>query len=184
MCDHAPLQFQRLTHADLPLMHRWLTGDHVRQWYAKRSLSYTDVLHRYQPFINRECPTEPFLIVYAATPIGYIQTYALVDYPDYNLYVQADDRAAGVDLFIGEPRYLGQGLGSLSLRAFLTTIVFANPRFTSCIMGPEPANQRAIRTYEGVGFRYWKTIQLPDAAEPEYLMVLHSDSLLQPGEDT
>ncbi len=182
MSGTADLHFQRLTHLDLTRMHRWLNTHHVRRWYSKRSLAYAEVVARYQPCIDRERPTEPFLIMSAATPIGYIQTYALIDYPDYNQYVQADEHAAGVDLFIGEPRFLGRGLGCLSLRAFLSTVVFANPRFTACIMGPEPTNRRAIRTYQRVGFRSWKTIQLPGESEPEYLMVLHQAWSIQPGE--
>ena len=38
------------------------------------------------------------------------------------------------------------------------------------IVDPEPKNLIAIKVYENAGFRYLKTIQIPEEEEPEYLM--------------
>lgn len=170
MLDATKIRFQKLRMADLPLMHTWLATDAVRQWYAKRDYAYQQVVDHYAPRITGQAPTDSFLIVYSDTPIGYIQTYKISDYPDYSQYVEVRDDAAGVDLFIGEVAYLHQGLGCLILKRFLREIVFANPAIGSCILGPEPQNKAAIRAYEKAGFRYLKTVQIPDEEAPEYLM--------------
>jgi len=171
--DLHPLQFRKLTMADLSLLYTWLHTEAVKTWYAKRNCTYDQVVQKYTLRITGNSPTSSFLILYHERPIGYIQTYRICDYADYNAYVQADETAAGVDLFIGEPDYLHKGLGSRILRKFLHEIVFASEGIECCIIGPEPNNQIAIRCYEKVGFRYWKTIHLLGEAEPEYLMTLH-----------
>jgi RimJ/RimL family protein N-acetyltransferase len=58
------------------------------------------------------------------------------------------------------------------MKAFLKDYVFINPQIDKCIIGPEPKNAAAIRMYEKSGFKYYKTIQIPDEDEPEHLMVL------------
>jgi len=177
MLDATKIRFQKLRMADLPLMHKWLATDEVRQWYGKQDTSYQQVVEQYSPAINGQEPTDCFLIVYTDTPIGYIQTYKISDYPDYSQYLQVSDDAAGVDLFIGEVAYLHQGLGCLILKRFLREIVFVNPAMGSCILGPEPQNKVAIRAYEKAGFRYLKTVQIPDEEEPEYLMSISKDEV-------
>ena len=88
----------------------------------------------------------------------------------YNEHVEAEADAVGVDLFIGDAGHAGQGIGSIALRKFLRMIVFADESIAECIIGPEPQNHRAIRSYEKAGLRYWKTIQGPGERAPEYLM--------------
>jgi aminoglycoside 6'-N-acetyltransferase len=65
------------------------------------------------------------------------------DDPDY--------RHAGVDLFLG-PAFQGRGLGSEAIRTVARFLfdVRGHHRLT---IDPSAANERAIRTYTGVGFR-------------------------------
>src|SRR5690242_6826800 len=119
MSDRNRIHFRRLTMPDLPLMYRWLATAHVREWYEKQPRSYDEMVAEYSAYIGGEEPTQSFLIIYEIEPIGYIQSYRISDYPDYNRYVGADETTAGVDLFIGEEAYLHQGLGSHLLTRFL-----------------------------------------------------------------
>ncbi|MFZ5815288.1 MAG: GNAT family N-acetyltransferase [Bacillota bacterium] len=164
------IQFLRLTAADLPLMHRWLNTEHVMRWYSPGGRSFEQVQAKYTPYIEGKQPTEPYLILHGGTPIGYIQTYRISHWPDYARQIGVADDAAGLDLFIGEPAYLGRGLGPVIIRSFLEEVVFPGgaPR---CVIGPEVKNQAAIRAYEKAGFRYWKTVEIPGEPAPEYLMV-------------
>lgn len=171
MVDPTALGFRPMTMSDLPLMHRWLQTPHVNEWWHEgRGNSLEGVIKKYAPRIRGEQPTAPYLILYGEQPIGYIQTYRIADWPDYARHVQADEVAAGLDLFNGESAYLHQGLGPHIIRRFLREVVFADPGVESCIIGPEPDNQAAIRTYARAGFRYLKTIQVPGEPAPEYLM--------------
>lgn len=75
------------------------------------------------------------LLVFVATMI--INTAAIAG------WLLATDRAAGVDLFIGETEHIGPGTGSAILRKFLRSIVFADCSIDECIIGPEAGNCRS-----------------------------------------
>lgn len=170
--------FRRLTLGDIALMHRWLNTDFVIEWWDQRGHSYDEVEAKYQAYITGTKPSQPYLMLYDDKPIGYIQTYRIMDWPEYAEVVQVGEGGAGIDLFIGEAGYIHRGLGPQILRAFLREIVLKDPSWaTFCIVGPEPKNQGAIRAYERAGFRYLKTVQVPDEAEPEYLMIVTSADL-------
>jgi len=171
MMDPALIGFRLMTLDDLPLLHRWLETPHVLEWWwGGVAPSYKDVAEKYGPYTQGESLTDPYLILYAGQPIGYIQTYRIRDYPEYDAAVGADEVAAGVDLLIGEADYLHKGLGRHILRRFLREIVFAAEDIVSCIIGPSEANAIAIRAYEKAGFRYLKTIPSKNEPTPEYLM--------------
>jgi RimJ/RimL family protein N-acetyltransferase len=161
--------FRPMNLDDLPRMHRWINTPHVREWWD--ALPTLDrVVAKYTPGILGKEPTRSFIVDAGATPVGYIQSYRIADYPDYARHLGADDRAAGVDLFVGEAEFVGQGWGSAILSEFLRTVVFADEWPTECLIGPEIENHRAIRSYQKAGFSYWKTVQIPGERAPEYLM--------------
>jgi RimJ/RimL family protein N-acetyltransferase len=170
MDDLNIINFRRLTINDLDYMYKWLNSDFVAEWYGKRTWTFKEVEKKYLPYINNEKPTQGYLIIYDNTPIGYIQTYKIHDYQDYAGFVDVDENAAGLDLFIGEWEYIHKGLGKYIISKFLKEIIFAKSDAVSCILGPEPKNIAAIITYEKVGFKYIKTMQVKDEDEPEYLM--------------
>ncbi len=168
--------FRPLQLSDLPLLHRWLGEPHVSRWWSyeesRPALSYDKVVAKYTPSITGEEPSRPFVVLYGDNPIGYIQTYMIADYPEYSRYVDEDEDAAGVDVFIGEIDYAHRGLGSLIIRKFLQEVVFAESDAVSCIIGPEPENKVAIRAYEKAGFRYLKTVHVREEPHEEYLMCI------------
>ena len=163
---------RRLLSSDLHLMHKWLNRDHVSRWYGKQKPTYEAVVQKYGAKIDGQDQSDPFLISYAGSPIGYIQTYRIADHPEYNRHVRVDDRTAGVDLFIGDDAYIHKGFGTRVLAKFLAKVVFSDEGITNCLIGPEPENRAAIRSYQKVGFRHIKTVCIPGEPEPEYLMCL------------
>jgi RimJ/RimL family protein N-acetyltransferase len=167
--DPSLIAFRSLTMNDLPLMHRWLNTGFVKQWYNE-PWSYEEVVAHYGPRVLEQDATYPFIILYGETPIGYVQTYRIADTPEYAAAVQVDEDAAGIDLFIGDESYIHRGLGSHILTRFMQHHVWRLTGATVCIIGPEPKNAVAIRAYEKAGFRYLKTVQVPDEPQPEYLM--------------
>ncbi len=96
---------------DLELLCAWLNAPHVRRWYGHGS-SYEEVVEKYVPRIEGRSAIASFLILYAGTPVGYIQTYMITDYPEYARDVGADEGTAGLDVFIGGPQYMHRGLGA------------------------------------------------------------------------
>jgi len=170
------VSFSSLNETDFELMYKWLNTDFVKRWYSKRNWTFDEIVENYTPYIQKQKltgePVESFTIVYEGKKIGYIQTYLLKDYPEYNMLVQPGDGSSGIDLFIGEREYLHKGLGSKIIRKFIREKIFCNTYINKCVIGPEPGNAAAIRAYEKAGFRYVKTIQVPDETEPEYIMEL------------
>lgn len=178
------ITFRPLTEDDLPLMQRWLSAEHVAEWYPVEDVRNPPlelVRSHHLPMIRGEEPTRSFLISENGRPVGYIQTYLIRDHPAYARAVQVADDAAGVDLFIGEEDAVHRGLGPRVLRVFLDEIVFGEMRAGLCIIGPQPENAAAIRAYEKAGFKHVKTVTVPGSPDggEEYLMVL--ERLVAPG---
>lgn len=116
--DSQEINFQPLQESDFHLLHKWLTTVFVTQWYKEEG-SLENIKKKYLPRIRGEEKVSCFIIQYGKTPIGYIQTYLLTDYPEYRKYLPPTEFGAGVDLFIGEADYIHKGLGSSILKRFI-----------------------------------------------------------------
>lgn len=169
------ITFRKLELEDLQLLHKWLNEGPVLQWYSKQPSTLEEVKEKYTPRIEGKTKTDHYVIMYKEEPIGYIQTYRVTDYPEWNQYVEVGEDAAGLDLFIGENEYRGQGLGSQVIREFLNQVVFKGPSITTCISGPDPLNTASKRAFEKAGFKYFKTINPPEGEE--YLMKITKSDL-------
>lgn len=172
-----PISFRRLTAADLPLMHRWLQTEHVARWFDEAD-SLDAVAAEYLPLIDGTALADPYLFSIDGSPAGYIQTYLLRDDPEYHRHVGGGEGAAGIDLFIGEVRFLYRGLGASIIRAFLRDVVFVRADVDRCLIGPAVSNQAGIRAYEKAGFRHVHTVVVPDEAEPEYVMAIERSAVM------
>ena len=154
------ISFQPLTQANFSLLLSWLAKPHVQEWWDDGD----DTLEKVAQSYEEEPGTERFLIYYQATetappiPIGYLQSY------------QAEENGMGIDLFLGEERFLNQGLGTQALQIFITQVIeqYAPSYF---VIDPDPKNTRAIHCYEKVGFRHIETI-LTEEGKQAYMMRL------------
>ena len=152
----------------------------MHEWYDKdKENTVEEIEKRYSPKINGEKPTDSYLVLYGNNPVAYIQTYHVNDWPEFGDYLGYDNHTASIDLFIGDASVRGQGFGSMMIQKFLKEIVFANPITEICVIGPEPNNKRAIKSYEKAGFKYVKTVQIPNEPTPTYLMELQKESFIQ-----
>ncbi len=179
MLNYKNISFRKLQLQDLPLMYKWLNQPHVHEWYDKdKQNTLEEITKRYGPKIKGEKPTDCYLVFYEDKPVAYIQTYKVNDWPEFGDYVGYDDHTASIDLFIGEVSFMGQGVGSLMIRKFLQEVVFKDSDIKTCIIGPEPNNIRAIKSYQKAGFRYAKTVQIPNEKDQTYIMELKKEDLL------
>ncbi|QQO07634.1 GNAT family N-acetyltransferase [Breznakiella homolactica] len=174
------ITFNKLEMADLDLLYKWYHTDFVNQWYDKENPDWTrqQIEEKYIPYVRGEKPLDSYIILCGGVKMGYVQVYLLEDYPEYDELVQAGEGAAGVDLFIGERDYLHKGLGPVIIRELLKNIVFKDDAVTKCIIGPEPKNTAAIKAYGKAGFKYIKTIQVPEEEEPEYIMEIRREEIV------
>lgn len=174
------IAFRPLDGADLPDMQRWLADPDVAIWWREYDLSFDALVGKYQPMIDGAEPVRGFVIVIDGQPVGFIQAYRIGDHPDYQRQLAVDPEAVATDLFIGDAAWRDRGWGTAVLRAFLNRVVFGEMGTGLAVIAPEPANARAIRVYERVGFRWGKTVPVVDEDDPaktneEYVMLLRRD---------
>lgn len=172
------IAFRSLTSADLPDMQRWLGDPDVAAWWREPDLSLDALVGKYQPRIDGVEPVRGFVILIDSQSVGFIQAYRIGDHPDYQRQLDVNPDAVATDLFLGDAAWRNQGWGRGVLRAFLDRIVFGEMGGTLAVIAPEPANARAIRVYERVGFRWEKTVPVVDdddhvRANHEYVMLFH-----------
>jgi len=152
MPDFPAITFRPLAPDDLPMLHRWLNNPAVTRWWYPAP-GFDEVVAKYLPRIAGTAPVYPFVASAGDTPFGYLQWYRLAENPGHPAAAWAGSGAAAVDLLIGEDAYRGRGLGATMLRAFVRTVVFADPGITTCFIDPHPENVAAIRSYRRAGFR-------------------------------
>jgi len=168
------IEFLPLARSDLPLVREWLSQEHVALWWRDPAES----LAGYEEALAGDDPTDLYLIELDGRRIGMIQTYLASDHPEWEAVVQVGEGVAGVDLMIGEPDLVGQGVGPQVLSEFVRTVVFASPDTHACIATVEEANARSWRAFEKAGFRHVRDVvdESEGVGVPHRLMRLDRDA--------
>ncbi len=146
------ISFKKLTPDDISLMIKWFEQPHVSKWWP--ILAKDEVIAHFLKRI-RSKDTFGFIVYLGGKPIGYIQYYYidaagektgkyLPEFPAHTI---------GTDQFIGNPEYIGKGVGTQMVKAFIAYVQQLEPNTTTIIVDPEPVNHAAIRCYEKVGFK-------------------------------
>jgi aminoglycoside 6'-N-acetyltransferase len=146
--------FRPMSAADLPLIRRWLATPHVARWWGDPDEQFAllggDLDH---PAMDQ------FIVASDDRPFAYLQCYDPTAWPD-NGFGNHPSGARGIDQFIGEPHMIDRGHGSALIRAFTDGLLQAG---TPCVLtDPDPANARAVRSYEKAGFRKARLVETPD----------------------
>ncbi len=141
---------------------RWLAQPHVAKWWgdARRAMEHA-----------RQCaPESHALIVADGTPVGYLcwqeppqeelEAAGLTDLPR---------GLVDIDILIGEPDLLGQGVGSRALELLLAGLG-SEPSVTFAGLGTSVSNTNAIRCYTKAGFRLFREFQDPEWGPCKYLI--------------
>ena len=172
--------FERLTHADLPLRHRWLNTAEVALFYGvgddnHKNPTMDEVIEEYEENFVPHPKNQAFIIQLDRRPVGYIQCYRLGDYPDYAKELGEDQDAWAIDILIGED-VRGLGIGSRAIDRLVEEKIFSQPGVTTCLISPDPENERAKRAYAKAGFRHLKTVWLESEKGYEYVMLRDHES--------
>jgi len=170
---------------DYELMEKWRTDERVLEFYGGRDYPYyiEKVQEKYLPLIKGE-KIFPCIFDYENTPTGYLQYYALDDLLEIEKQAYCLEKTDGVyavDLFIGEPNYWSQGIGTKVLLAVINYL-FTQLQATKIVIDPYVGNHRAIRCYEKCGFVKVKLLPKHDLHEGKYrdcwLMAIDSQKSL------
>ncbi len=145
--------FRAMTADDLPLIERWLTLPHVREWWGDPAEQYALVSGDLD-----EPAMDQFIVSAEGNDFGYIQCYDLTAWNSG--FGEHPTGTRGIDQFIGEPDMINRGHGSGLTRAFVDgRFAQGTPRM---VTDPDPANARAIRAYEKAGFARDRLVDTPD----------------------
>ncbi|HEX5934491.1 MAG TPA: GNAT family N-acetyltransferase [Pseudorhizobium sp.] len=151
--DPARIGFVPVEQAHYPLLRAWLNAPHLLEWWGDPDEEFGFI----RDMVEGKDTTRPFIIVYDAEPVGYIQYWFLGHHQneawikDHPWLLELPSEAVGVDLSIGEADKLGVGLGSAALRNFVAMLHGLGHE--TIIIDPDPANVRAVRAYFRAGFR-------------------------------
>ena len=145
--DFLPVQAEHY-----PLLEQWLKSPHMREWWGDPD----EELGFIRDMVEGRDTTRPFLITVNGTSVGYIQYWFVGDHQneqwtkDHPWLAELPPETVGVDLSIGDPERLSQGVGSAALTAFVALL--RRHGHETIIIDPDPANARAVRAYEKAGF--------------------------------
>lgn len=135
---------------DLSILAVWLHREHVAHWWGDPERALAAVQ-------QHPAATEA-LIEFDARPVGFLcwQTPSREELAAAGL-VDLPPGLVDVDILIGEPDVLGQGVGPTALGQLLAKLRADGVRVVG--LAAAVANRRALRAYEKAGFRPFRDFQ-------------------------
>jgi aminoglycoside 6'-N-acetyltransferase len=141
-----------MTHGDLPAVTRWRQSEHVHRWWVSDGEPTLEaVTAKYSPRIDGRTPTRMWVAEVNGRSVGFVQDYRIADYPDYAI-LAPDPDAIGVDYLIGDLHWVGRGIGTRMLWAWLLRTQRRFPGATTCFAAPDHRNEASLRVLDKVGF--------------------------------
>lgn len=139
------ITFRALSHEDCSQLHQWLQCTHVREFWddGDRTLKQVEAHYFRKDKVNH------YLFLINDQPVGFIQSYTIDATHENARFIPKNQTAMGVDFFIGNKAYLGQGYAILVLTKFISSYC----QNADCILvDPDPSNKKAIHIYQKYGF--------------------------------
>jgi RimJ/RimL family protein N-acetyltransferase len=151
--------FKPLAESDLPFLFEWFAQPYIAQLWKEPD--WRTFQEKYRKRISSN-DIFPFVAYIDDKPIAYIKYHHVKD-DDRALFpnVEIPAFSIGLDLFIGNPNYLGKGYGTHLVKEFIQFVQKIEPHCTTIIIDPAVDNHRAIRCYEKVGFKIVGTYITP-----------------------
>ncbi|MBU0569505.1 acetyltransferase, partial [Patescibacteria group bacterium] len=122
---HYKFAFKPIKENDLSslqtLLNTWFQMPHVAKWWPVPRVGEDF----FNSFLKRiRSGTKPYLVLCNDFPIGYIQCYN-VDLTTSTWLPKSllPGNLIGIDQFIGEPDYLGKGIGTLFIKEFVKSLM-------------------------------------------------------------
>jgi len=113
------------------LIQIWFNEPHVQSFYSLRVWTIEEVRQKLTPYIQGVGGMDCYIISVDKTPMGYIQCYPVKEHPwdNQNLVEELIQNSAGIDLFIGEKKFIGKGFGCEILEAFLKNYIWTRYKY-------------------------------------------------------
>lgn len=145
--------------ADYRLLEAWCRQEEIYRYFEQRILSGEEIRRKYYPRTLKDARVPVFMIEQDGRPVGIIQ-YQRMSAEDNWCGIRAAD-GYEIDLFIGEEKERGRGIGRESV-ALIARYLFEKMGAGTLVMCPMSGNASAIRCYERCGFEETGMFSAPD----------------------
>jgi RimJ/RimL family protein N-acetyltransferase len=144
---------------DADLVSAWMRAPHVSRWWGDPVKTLGEVLER--PDAGGDA-----LIVADEVPVGYIrwQRPTRAELDEAGLQEVPDETTIDIDIAIGEPDYIGIGVGSRAI-GLLVNDLAADGSIRTIILATSVDNVVAVRAYEKAGFERRRRFDDPECGE-------------------
>jgi len=140
-----------MVEADLPTIAAWLLQPHVAQWWTTATTP-DDVIEGYRLRTRGHDPrTHMLMAAEERVDVGWCQWYAWSDYPDESLALGAREGEIGLDYAVGDPLFVGRGLGTRLVEALIDLTQRIHPG-APYLVEPAAGNVASRRVLEKNGF--------------------------------
>ncbi|HEY6934506.1 MAG TPA: GNAT family N-acetyltransferase [Marmoricola sp.] len=140
-----------MTWGDLRDVTRWVNQPHVARWWDDQRTAAQVAAH-YGPALSGQEPTRRWVFEVNGRSVGFAQDYRIGDHPDYALLTGKPD-AVGIDYAIGEPAFVGRGLGTSLLWVLLAEVVVSSyDDLREVHAAPDHRNAASLRVLAKLGF--------------------------------
>jgi aminoglycoside 6'-N-acetyltransferase len=153
------IEFRPLARSDFDLLYGWLNEPEIVRWYSDGRPTPKGIRRKYEPRIAGTSGTCVHVVLLDGVDAGLCQTYRFDVYLEYATQLGVEADWAGLDYFIGEPRYRGLGLAHRIIDAFVREHIFGRwADAGACVSSTDPANVRSIRALERAGFEFLRDV--------------------------
>ena len=141
-----------MTRGDLRDLSRWRGAPHVdRWWHSDGPADLAAVTARYGADVDGTTPTSLWVLEVNGRSVGFLQEYLLADYPEY-AQLTPDPGAVGCDYAIGEPAWIGRGIGTRMLWSWALAVRERRPHVRHAFAAPDHRNGASLRALAKAGF--------------------------------
>ena len=146
------LAFRPLTRADFADVVAWQAQPYVARWWSQEATDLAGAERHYGPAIDGGDPTRMWVAEVNGRSVGLLQDYRIGDHPDYALLTARPD-AVGMDYLLGDPSWVGSGIGTRLLWAYVRDVVVPHyPRLREVFAAPDHRNTASLRVLDKLGF--------------------------------
>ena len=140
------------TRGDLPDLVRWRQAAHVLKWWVSDGEPTKErVEEQYGPDLDGMTPTRMWIGEVNGRSVGFIQDYRISDYPEF-AQLAPDPAAIGVDYAIGDPVFIGRGLGVRLVWEWMERAHRRFPDARAIFAAPDHRNEPSLRLLDKLGY--------------------------------